>query len=383
MNFILKTFLNATYFIADKMMPNGRTLYIGRGQEQIFGYSTLLYSLELAQLFLKKNFFEKKITKLLKLLTHFQRKDGSFPLVLNENEKNLSFHQTLSSKALPGWYLYNTIFDYLPFAGVYLFESYRISQNENNNSGKKESFPGMKKEKNSEIVKGKTPTYEFCYAIPTSGKGYYSDELPIPFIVSKEKKDITPIYGGDPYLEKIITPELIPLPYGTLEKSNFKQHLIYWLQFKANLKFSHWGYHLYYSKLRKKDILPFFFANQLRYKKIYNGFSGTNLFITHTRKFNFLKKEITVFDKIVLKRKISFNEFYIINLFVFPGEILRGKNSLIIENTKFTLKIEPIEGDVEFKEQISPLGKLLWIKEKIKQNNKESIYNRKITIILK
>ncbi|HCE3035152.1 TPA: hypothetical protein NG287_002431 [Vibrio parahaemolyticus] len=102
------------------ILKDGTALYIGRGQEQIFGYGALLYSLE----FYNSNISQDECTKVEKVsnkVISFQRSNGSFPLVLRTNapeEEDVSFKINKPC----GWHGYNTLYDYLPFLGYCLSE---------------------------------------------------------------------------------------------------------------------------------------------------------------------------------------------------------------------------------------------------------------------
>ena len=97
------------------ILQDGSGLWIGRGQGQIFGYASQLYAMEFAQ----KTFHCMERPETLDLIQDyvlgFQRPDGSFPLTLRKREPeppgaSFSHHP-------PGWYGYNTLYDYLPFLG--------------------------------------------------------------------------------------------------------------------------------------------------------------------------------------------------------------------------------------------------------------------------
>jgi len=373
-------FLKATFFITDKIMESGRALYLGRGQEQIFGYSVLLYCLELAYKLTHERKFAKKALNVLALLKSFQREDGSFPLVLNEEEFKKGL---LSSNDKPlGWYSYNTPFDYLPFAGVYLCEAFELSKS-------KDIYPllGLSKvnekikEKEKEVIKGSRITHEYCYALPTGGKGYYSDEMPFPFIVTKKSGEITPIYGGDPIWTGYYGPSCIPLPYGLVDRAFLEKNKFFRCHFYLNIKLSHWCYRNYYRQIDNNN-LPYFFANQLNYRATPSGFTGENHWIRHERSFLFEKDRVEIVDTIRLKKVVKFVSLYSVNFFLFPCKIENDRKNLGVlrcEGSDFGVKVEGIEGKILVGKQPSPLGKLIWIREDIGISRKDTI-ERKIEI---
>jgi len=116
-NFINRWLKQGAYFSIKNMLSDGSALWLGRGQEQIFGYGALIYSLE----YVNQNICKlptDKLSRLQKYVLEFQRADGSFPLVLRKRE--LEPPNAVFSEKLPGWYGYNTLYDYLPFLS-YMF----------------------------------------------------------------------------------------------------------------------------------------------------------------------------------------------------------------------------------------------------------------------
>jgi hypothetical protein len=111
-------------FSVRSIMNDGTALYMGRGQEQIFGYGALLYALEYTSK--KYNLdFDTEIEAVWNRLSSFQRSDGSYPLVLNESfpeKADISY-----AKNKPhGWYGYNTLYDYQPFLAYCLLKTAKL-----------------------------------------------------------------------------------------------------------------------------------------------------------------------------------------------------------------------------------------------------------------
>ncbi|GIB53077.1 hypothetical protein VCSRO187_3471 [Vibrio cholerae] len=123
-DYLRNVFERGVFFARKHILRDGTSLYIGRGQEQIFGYGSLLYALE---------YYNSNIAELddgsLELVTNriisFQRDNGSFPLVLRTldiEHENVSFKNDFPD----GWHGYNTLYDYLPFLGYCLSESSKL-----------------------------------------------------------------------------------------------------------------------------------------------------------------------------------------------------------------------------------------------------------------
>ncbi|WP_429047126.1 hypothetical protein [Aeromonas hydrophila] len=122
--FLRKVFENGISIAKTYILRDGTSLYIGRGQEQIFGYGSLVYALE---------YYNSNMLPLgddcLDLITDkivgFQRENGSFPLILRKcdiEDENVTFRNDAPS----GWHGYNTLYDYLPFLGYCLSESSKL-----------------------------------------------------------------------------------------------------------------------------------------------------------------------------------------------------------------------------------------------------------------
>lgn len=109
-----------TQFAVNHILHDGAALWLGRGQEQIFGYGALLYALE----YVHRNIGRLPEEKLERLRTHvlsFQRPDGSFPLVLRRRQPEDA--ETDFGSHPPGWYGYNTLYDYQPFLAYTLWRA--------------------------------------------------------------------------------------------------------------------------------------------------------------------------------------------------------------------------------------------------------------------
>jgi len=122
---IKKSFLKGINFIVQYINPDGNFCYYGRGQEQIFGYASLIYSLAGA-FKLTKN---QKYNELAKSVYMYSIKFKDYNIVLNNDEKNNA-----------GWYGYNNKIDYLSFYAVYLIYSSEILSGQKINKTKSNSF---------------------------------------------------------------------------------------------------------------------------------------------------------------------------------------------------------------------------------------------------
>ena len=118
---LVRAFKNGVRFSLDHCLSDGTALFIGRGQEQIFGYGALLYALEYCDR--KIYAIDKKVINLIaERLLGFQRADGSFPLVLRSGQPE-EMGMGYSRHRPAGWYSYNSVWDYQPFLAYCLIKA--------------------------------------------------------------------------------------------------------------------------------------------------------------------------------------------------------------------------------------------------------------------
>ncbi|MFZ5516461.1 MAG: hypothetical protein ACOY90_07465 [Candidatus Zhuqueibacterota bacterium] len=108
---IRRRFLEGVEFFIKFIDPDGCYNYMGRGQEQIFGYGAGLYVLEAAKMLDEKNaaIYQYNRDLMWNYLLSYQN-DGRFPLVLNHRKEEEKF----------GWYDYHHATVYTAFLGVWL-----------------------------------------------------------------------------------------------------------------------------------------------------------------------------------------------------------------------------------------------------------------------
>ena len=205
--YFLSAFMKGVEFIRRFIIQNGMALYIGRGQEQIFGYGTLVYLLAQAFKITKDKAFYVDLSKVVTYLQKHVRKDGSFPLVLNKDEKGTPGAFGANETKFPGWYAYNNYFDYLPFLGLYLYKAYEIL--------KDISQPSLVSTKNSscytddDFLVIRKKVYD---AVVSRPGGSWANGLAMPFVVSRNTV-VMPCYGGEQYEESLYSIRDQPLPY--------------------------------------------------------------------------------------------------------------------------------------------------------------------------
>ncbi|WP_035589110.1 hypothetical protein [Hippea jasoniae] len=211
--FFKTSFLKGVEFIRHFILSNGETLYIGRGQNQSFGYGTLIYILAVAYKYTNDKTLLGDIDLVLNFLLKFQREDGSFPLVMNGIEKNIPKVIDMQNPEFAGWYPYNNYFDYLPFMGFFLARAYYILKNL---YCRNIQYKQQKEYRDNDFIKIVKPNYEAVLSRPG---GYWTNDLPIPYVVSKSK-NLTPCYGGEQFQSSLYSLQGIALPFcETFKKS--------------------------------------------------------------------------------------------------------------------------------------------------------------------
>ncbi len=202
----------AARFLAPFVLPNGDALYVGRGQEQIFGYGALLYLLAAGAQLTGDRSFEELAEKVFQRLSRFQRRDGSLPLVLREGEEPEPWQPDASR---PGWYSYNHYGDYLPFLGCMLLKAADAEL------ARVEGAEPVAQD--SHFLRHEGSRYAAVVAMPG---GAPTNDLPFPY-VCVDGESIFPCYGAE---GDEIDPEAVPLPYGRLSGGraySFRERLRY------------------------------------------------------------------------------------------------------------------------------------------------------------
>ena len=109
---ILRDFVQGIDYFIHFIDDDGCFNYLGRGQEQIFGYGAALYSLEAAKITnpQKAGIYQYYINRIWEHLSAYKAEDGYFPLVLNKRKIEEKY----------GWYDYHHLTVYNAFLGVWL-----------------------------------------------------------------------------------------------------------------------------------------------------------------------------------------------------------------------------------------------------------------------
>ncbi len=209
--FFLDRFRHAANFIEPFVLRTGDTLYVGRGQEQSFGYGALACLLAIAYRQFGTPRHLSALARCVAYLEGHRRSDGSFPLVLNEVEEGYPPSEAAGDPRFPGWYAYNNYFDYLPFLGVFLGKAADVLDG----APPREQAPPPAGYRDRDFLVSRTRSYEAVVSRPGGGwgggGGYWTNDLPFPYVVWNGKR-VTPSYGGEQFGSTLYSSAGIPLP---------------------------------------------------------------------------------------------------------------------------------------------------------------------------
>jgi hypothetical protein len=264
--------LLAAEFIEPLVFSNGDALYLGRGQEQIFGQGALIFLLEAAHAMTGEERYRRAAASAFSHLLRFQREDGSFPLVLWEGEPRDPWEPEVRP---PGWYRYNRYADYLPLLGVFLMKAAEAAP-----CPPPRRLP-LRPEPHPGLLLVRKPGYVAALACPG---GHPANDLPFPY-VCREGESLFPCYGG----ENPAGPAL-PLPFGLMSGGR-----------------------------------PFFFRERLRYRLEGTNLLGDSWRLKHRRRFEFRDAEFLLEDEIVFNRRMRFTAFHPLNFLLLNARQLEGK----------------------------------------------------------
>lgn len=306
----LDRFLRALSFIEKFILGNGFFHYIGRGQKQIFGVGPLLYSLEEGYKITGNLKYKNKQKLVFELLEKYQRKDGSFPLVLRGGEIGFPSVVDVNDVNYLGWYGYNNYFDYLPFL-AYFLSILGHSYKEVDDS----LFKRLDSEEHysdNEFLLFRNDKYE---AVLSKPEGSLVNDLPIPYIYS-DNKVLSSCYGGEGHGSKLYSVESTPLPWGELDNSQYKKDALYKLLYLNKKNVISILKPIVKSIIKKKDQQnnKYYFRDNLVYFLKGTSLIGQGYRFKHVRKFHFLSNKILVEEEILFKRKTCFKSFNPIHL---------------------------------------------------------------------
>ena len=237
------------------ILPNGNSLYLGRGQEQIFGYGALLLLLEAAARMTGSEETRACAARVRDYLLRFRRADGSFPLVLDSGEAPEPW---LPDPTRAGWYSYNRYADYLPFLACLLLKAEATRPGPVHGDAEVPSPPELRLFRNDRYT-----------AVISAPGGPSTNDLAFPYLCV-DGESLFPCSGREARVE----PGELPLPYGRLSNGKL-----------------------------------FAGREELRYQLTEWGLLGESRLLRHRRSFDFEEDGFTCQDRIAFLRDCQFREF--------------------------------------------------------------------------
>lgn len=183
------------------ILDNGDTLYIGRGQQQIFGYGSLLNLLANLAASGNKTAADQLAT-VWSFVGRFQQQDGRFPLVLAGGDNGYA----TKTEPRAGWYSYNNLFDYLPFLGVQLAQAAQTYPQQLVYQTQKQDTAVFS---TRQLALVRQPEWQMALAAPG---GALSQDQPMPYLCLQQHT-ILPCFGGEEGSEQPYQLTMLPLPY--------------------------------------------------------------------------------------------------------------------------------------------------------------------------
>ena len=303
---IYNAFIKAVNFIKQFTLRDGESLYIGRGQEQIFGYGCLIYLYELAYIETKDIEYINLQSKCLEYIKDYSN-DKMIPLVINKYESISEKNLDVNSIEHLGWYSYNNYYDYLPFFCYFITKTLKLKKADN----KAEDYIlGEYKEENkvyidTHFMRYSNNNYD---AVVSCYPGADANYIMLPYIVS-ESGNVTPCYGGEKAHNCILYSDAaIPVPYFKFNNifagcmlSN--TYLMRFVKSMKNRTVFNKEYYIWQNMnfiIRKDDEQVVIEAN--------------NSFCHYRRRMRFGENSVDIQDSLKIKRNIKCSNFVPLNL---------------------------------------------------------------------
>ncbi|MFW5879730.1 MAG: hypothetical protein ACOCUV_02790, partial [bacterium] len=217
---ILQIFLRGVDFIKNFILPDGDTLYIGRGQQQLFGYASLSYILAAAYTETNNPQYLFFLNKVIAFIKQYQLKNGCIPLVLNDLHTSGTWEKAdITKERYAGWYAYNNFFDYFCFSAFFLARSLQLLGNELPEIP--EFHPNYSYSDNIFTVQ----KHNELICVWSKPGGVWTNDLPYPYIYYNGHKPL-PSFGGEQYEKSLYSLKGIPWPWNFKHQYSSRKYCI-------------------------------------------------------------------------------------------------------------------------------------------------------------
>jgi hypothetical protein len=303
----------AAAVLAPLVLPNGDALYVGRGQQQLFGYGALVRLFRAAGEVTGEPHYAELAARVFRRVMRFQRPDGSLPLVLCESEEPEPWQP---DRSRPGWYSYNRYGDHLPFFSCMLLEAAGADPPSLGETATPAGSAGFR------VVR----TSRYTAVVGPPG-GPSTNGLCFPY-VCVDGESLFPCYGREG--GKIEVGEL-PLP-----------HLV------------------------TPDGKGISFRDCLRYRLTEDGLLGMSPMARHERRFRFVQDGFECLDEITFQRRCSWSSFVPAN-FLFRTLRRSGESYVTWHGAvEARVKMEP-EGRIQQAAAVTASGSLVALRHTVER----------------
>lgn len=243
---LLQRFDNSVKFISKFILRNGEALYVGRGQNQAFGYGALVYILALS-LSRRGNFSAlRNLASVIRFVKTCSDNEREIPLVFGQKPVGQLEDVDCLDQDFCGWYPYNNYYDYLAFLGYFIIKAKSILEGPD--------LASLKEFRDGDIGRDYIIVTKDSYdAVLAKPGGYLTNDLPIPYVV-KGGRNITPCYGGEQFQDSLYTEKGIPLPFFNRFQKSIRWRSISFFIYRSLILISPLGVMIRFYKFNQSSI---------------------------------------------------------------------------------------------------------------------------------